>query len=358
MTDSAQAPEWADHANAAPGTVPRPDALRPNAMRHDATAAADAERAAQALGRNAEAPWEVPWRGWKQVLRRACRDMISDRASLVAAGCAFYATLALFPSISILVSLYGLAFDPKSVQPHLAILADLLPAPAFALISDRVNMLTSNPPRLLGINLLVSSGIAAWSATTGTKSLITAINHAYEEREDRSVLEYQLTAFGLTILAMLGAVLGLAALVGVPAVMTVLAASANQQLLVQLVSFGLTLAFVVLALFIVYRHGPCRRPAKWRWVAPGSLLAAVLWVATSLLFSFYVSDFARYDVTYGSLGAVAGVMMWFFVSAYVVLLGAELNAELELQTARDSTEGPPRPMGQRGAYVADRTAEG
>jgi membrane protein len=312
---------------------------------------------AHALGRNAEGPLGMPWRGWKSAFRRTCQDMITDRASLVAAGCAFYATLALFPAISMLLSLYGLVFDPKSVEPHLEILSDLLPPSAFTLISERVHLLAANPPRLLSLNLLVSTSITVWSATTGTKSLIAAINHAYDEPERRTVLRYQVTAFALTILTMVGATLGLAALVALPAMMGILGVSANRQILIQAMGFVLTLLFVVLALSVAYRYGPCRKPAKWRWVAPGSIIATLLWAAASMLFSFYVRDFATYNAVYGSFGAVVGVMMWFFVSAYVVLFGAQLNAELELQTARDTTQGPPLPMGARGARVADRVAE-
>ena len=315
------------------------------------------EPAAHALGRDAEAPLEMPWPGWKAVLRRTWYQMISDRVSLAAAGCAFYATLALFPAISMLISLYGLVFDPTTVEPHLEVLRGLLPAPAVALISDRVHLLVTKPSSSLGISLLISAGVTVWSTTTGTKSLIAAINLAYEERENRSILRYQVTAFGLTLLAVVGAVLGLAALVGLPAVLGILGVATNQKVILQAISLALTLVFVVLALSLIYRYGPCRNTAKWRWVTPGSVLATFLWVAASVLFSFYVSDIATYATTYGSLGAFVGLMMWFFVSAYVVLLGAELNAELELQTARDSTEGPPKPMGSRGAYVADRIAE-
>jgi len=315
------------------------------------------EPSARALGRDAEAPHEMPWEGWKAILRRTWYQMISDRASLAAAGCAFYATLAMFPAISMLIALYGLAFDPRTVEPHLEILRGLLAPPAIALISERVHMLVTKPSSSLGLSLVISTVVTVWSTTTGTKSLIAAINLAYEEQERRSILHYQLTAFGLTVLAILGAVLGLAALVALPAVLALLGISTNQKLLIQAVSITLTLVFVVLALSLIYRHGPCRNVAKWRWVTPGSILAALLWVAASVLFSLYVSEFAAYTATYGSLGAFIGIMMWFFVSAYVVLLGAELNAELELQTARDSTEGPPKPMGRRGAYVADRIAE-
>ena len=290
-------------------------------------------------------------------MRRTSYEMISDHASLVAAGCAFYATLAMFPAITMLISIYGLVFDPRTVGPQLDVLRDLLPSPAFVLISDRVHWLVTKPPTSLGFSLLISTGVTIWSSVTGTKSLITALNHAYEERERRTVIRYQITAFLLTILGMVAAAVGLAALVGLPAAMAFLGVSSNQKFVVQAISLGLLLVFVVLGLSLLYRYGPCRATAKWRWVTTGSVVATALWVIASALFSFYVTNLASYDATYGPLGTVVGIMMWFFVTAYVVLLGAELNAELELQTARDSTEGPPKPMGSRGAYVADQVAE-
>ena len=311
---------------------------------------------AAALGRLADSPADIPWRGWKRVIRRTWDEIISDRVALVAAGCAFYGTLALFPAISMLVSLYGLVFDPVTVEPQLATLQDLLPPSAFQLISERVHMLVSKPPGALTRGLLVSTAVALWSSATGTKSIISALNLAYEERERRSFLRFQVTAFIMTLLALLGAVLGLGLLVALPAFLALLGFTGNTAALVQVASALLLVLFVLVSLSLLYRFGPCREAARWRWITPGSILATVLWVLASVLFSFYVGHLASYDATYGPLGAVVGVMMWFFVTVYVVLLGAELNAELELQTARDSTDGPPRPIGRRGAYVADHVA--
>ena len=317
-----------------------------------AAAAADSE----ALGRLAESPVDIPWKGWKRVLRRTWREIISDRVSLVAAGCAFYGTLALFPAISMLISLYGLVFDPATVEPQLATLQDLLPPSAYQLISERVHMLVAKPPGTLTTGLLISTGVALWSSATGTKSIISALNLAYEERERRSFLRFQLIAFAMTLMALTGAVLGLGFMVGLPPALGMLGFEGNTAALVRAASLLGLVAFVMGSLSLLYRFGPCREAAQWRWITPGSLLATVLWVLASALFSFYVGHLASYDITYGPLGAVAGVMMWFFVTVYVVLLGAELNAELELQTARDSTNGPPRPIGRRGAYVADHVA--
>ena len=321
----------------------------------------DAEHAAAApdsyaLGRMANSPVDIPWKGWKRVLVRTGREIISDRVALVAAGCAFYGTLALFPAISMLISLYGLVFDPATVEPQLATLQDLLPPSAFQLISDRVHELVTKPPGTLTIRLLISTCVALWSSATGTKSIISALNLAYEERERRSVLRFQLVAFAMTLMGLTGAVLGLGFVVALPAALAVLGFEGNTVVLVRGASLLLLVAFVLVSLSLLYRFGPSRKAARWVWITPGSILATVLWLLASALFSFYVGHLASYDVTYGPLGAVVGVMMWFFVTVYVVLLGAELNAELELQTARDSTDGPPQPVGSRGAYVADHVA--
>ena len=312
--------------------------------------------AAIALGRQALHPLDIPWAGWKRVLRRTGIELITDRVSLVAAGCAFYATLALFPMLTMFISIYGLAFDPLTVEPQLAALRDLLPPRAYPLIADRVHVLVSKPPGALTLSLLVSIAIAVWSSATGTKSILGALNLAYEEREKRSFVRFQLTAFGMTVGGMLAATVGIAMLVLLPAVLTFLGISAGAQVLVRLASFAMLIFFVLLALSMLYRFGPSRRSASWSWVTPGAMVATLLWLVASALFSYYVGHLASYDATYGPLGAVIGVMMWFYVSAYVVLLGAELNAELELQTVRDSTGEPERLIGRRGAYVADHVA--
>jgi membrane protein len=331
-----------------PSAIGRPDVI-------DACSkAAEAEDAD--LGRCANSPLDIPWPGWKRVMRRTAREMVSDRVSLVAAGCAFYGTLALFPAISMLLSIYGLVFDPVTVEPHLVVLQDLLPPAAFTLISQRVHELVIKPPGTLTASLLVSVAITLWSSATGTKSILSALNVAYEERERRSFVRFQATAFGMTLVALVGAALGLALVVGMPTALAPFGMTDYTALLLRVASLGVVLIFVVASLSLLYRFGPCREAAQWQWVTPGSLVATVLWLVASVLFSFYVGHLSAYDATYGSLGAVVGVMMWFYVTVYVVLLGAELNAELELQTARDSTDGPPRPLGRRGAYVADHVA--
>jgi membrane protein len=309
------------------------------------------------LGRLANRPVDIPWSGWKRVINRTVREVITDRISLCAAGCAFYATLALFPAISMLVSIYGLVFDPQTVGPQLAVLRDLLPPSAYQLIADRVQMLVSKPPGTLTFSLLISIGIALWSSATGTKSILGALNLAYEERETRSFMRFQLTALGMTLGGIVAAVIGLASLVLLPALIGFFGISTYGAAIARVGSLAALVVFVLLALSLLYRFGPSRRAASWHWVTPGSAVATLLWLIASTLFSYYVGHLASYDATYGPLGAVVGVMMWFYVSALVVLVGAELNAELELQTVRDSTDGPERPIGERGAYVADHVAQ-
>ena len=333
------------------------DALDPVAATPDAALRLLRQPGARELGRFANSPADIAWPGWRLVIRRTIIEMLTDRVALVAAGCAFYATLALFPAMSMLISVYGLLFDAQTVLPQLATLQDLLPPAAYTLIAERVTMLVAKPPGALGWSLLFSTAITLWSSASGAKSLIAALNLAYEEREHRSFLHYQALAFTITLCGILGSALGLGLLVALPAVLSVLGFASHQQTLIRIGSFLSLMIAVVSGLALLYRYAPDRRAPRWQWVTPGSLLATALWVVASALFSWYVATFSTYDAAYGPLGTGVAIMMWFYVTAYAVLLGAELNAELELQTGRDSTDGPPKPLGQRGAYVADHVAE-
>jgi membrane protein len=311
---------------------------------------------AHELGRHAEAPLEIPWRGWKSALKRAFWQMVSDRMSLVSAGCAFYATLALFPAISMLVFLYGLMFDPVTVEPQLRQVRDLVPPSVFTLIDARVLDLVHRPRASLGIGLAISTAIALWSATTGTKAMLSALDVAYDQAEGRSMIRFQLTALGMTLGAIVAAVITIAVLVVVPAMVSFIGLSTYHQAVIQGIGVLVLVVAVLLSLAMLYRFGPTRHRAKWCWVMPGSVLATVLWMAAAVLFSQYVGRLASYDATYGPLAAAIGVMMWFWVTVYVVLLGAQLNSELELQPLRDSTEGAVKSLGRRGAFVADHVA--
>lgn len=307
-------------------------------------------------GHRARSPTEIPTPGWWAVLKRVWRESTGDQIPMVAASCAFYALLALFPAISVLVSLYGLLFDPASVASQIEAVQGYLPGAAYDMVKQRIQDLTAKPATALSWGLVLGVLVALWSATAGTKALITALNVAYEEEEKRSFLRFNLTAILFTLCGIIGTTMALATIVGVPAVLNLVWLGPIAQIVVRVVSFILLVGFVMLGLSLLYRFGPSRSQARWRWITPGSALATVLWLLVSTLFSFYVSNFGAYDATYGSLGAVIVVLMWFYLSAFVVLLGAELNAELELQTEHDTTTGPSQPMGERGAFVADHVA--
>ncbi|MBS1087522.1 YihY/virulence factor BrkB family protein [Gluconobacter wancherniae] len=296
-----------------------------------------------APGTGANSPLSMPRAGWKLVLKQVVSEVGSSQTSLSAAGCAFYATLSLFPAISTLISVYGLAFDLQTVEPQLEVLRHLLPNAAYELIGGRIHTLVAQPHSSLTIGLIFSLTVALWSASASTKSVLSALNMAYNATESRSFLRFQAMALSMTLMAVVGACLTLALMVAAPALVDYLPkylgfqppppfdllVSYGAPVVVRLVAPVLMLLFVFMAVSLLYRFAPCRTPAQWRWILPGSVVATMLWVITSLGFSWYVGHFASYGATYGPLGAVAAIMMWFFVSTYVVLFGAELNAGLE-----------------------------
>ena len=275
---------------------------------------------------------------------------------MLAASCAFYGLLALFPAISVLISLYGLAFDPAAIERQVEVVRDVLPAEAYELVAQRLHDLASKPAEALSCGLVVGVLIALWSASAGTKALMTALNVTYEEQEKRGLIRYNLTALFFTLCGVIGVSIALTLIVGLPVLLQLEVFALAGRIAARLVTYGLLVMFTILGLALLYRYAPSRREADWRWITPGSMLVAVLWLVASALFSACVSNFASYDATYGSLGAVVVVLIWFYISAFVVMLGAKLNAELELQTKHDTTKGPERPMGERGAFVADHVA--
>jgi membrane protein len=268
---------------------------------------------------------------WGRLIGVTAQEVITDRVSLAAAGCAFYATLALFPAISMVVATYGLMFDIGTVEPQLNYLRVLLPPEAFALIAGRVRWLVSQPPGTLTVNLAVSTVVALWSSATGTKSILGALNLAYDLREQRSFLRFQGTALLLTLGGILAATAGIALMVLVPATEALLGMHLANGLPASFSGRLLVAGMVLLSICLLYRFGPSRARAPWRRVWPGAAAATFVWIAASALFSWYVGHLASYDATYGPLGAVVGLMMWFYVSAFCVLAGAEFNAAYERQ---------------------------
>jgi membrane protein len=250
--------------------------------------------------------------------------------SLAAAGCAFYATLSLFPAISMLISVYGLVFDLGSVLPQLEVLSHLLPPPAYALIEDRVTQLVAQPRGHLTIGLGIAFLVSFWSSASASKAVLSAMNVAYDTTERRPFLRFQLIGLAMTLCAVVGVVLAIAVLLVMPQLIQFSGLSAFGAALIQFTSFALVIGFFAGGLAVLYAHGPSRTPPPKARVLPGTALATLLWLISSYVLSLYVAKLANFDATYGSIGAVVGIMLWFYVSAYASLLGAEMNAQMEL----------------------------
>jgi membrane protein len=309
-------------------------------------------------GRDATRPLLIPLKGWWQVAQRVWIESGRDNLSVVAAGCAFYALFAVFPALSALIVLYGLTADPASVDQQFDVLSSVLPPQAYQIVIEQIRRVASASSHSLGWGLVFSLGLALWSVGNLLQAMFAALNIAYEEVERRTLLRFYLSAFGFALLGIVSGVLMLLAIVYVPIVFAYAGFSSEFEVLVRVARWPLLALLVLIILALLYRYGPCRRSAKWRWVSVGSIMATALWLIASAGFSFYVSHFAQYDKTYGSLGAAIVLLFWLYLSFYIVLLGAEINAELELQTAQDTTQGRAQPMGQRGAFVADHVAGG
>nr|WP_314072758.1 YihY/virulence factor BrkB family protein [uncultured Roseococcus sp.] len=270
----------------------------------------------------------------------------SDQISLVAAGCAFYAMLALFPAISLCIAFYGVWFNLDTVEPQLEVLSRVLPPDSFELIAQRVHQLVAHPNQGLGWGVVVSSAIALWSASAGVRSLLGALNIAHGQHEQRHWLAFYATAIVITLCAILAVTIGLAFLVALPTILTLLKFPFRDALLLRAASMGVLVCAVLLAIATLYRFGPARRPKYYRVFSIGAVTATLLWLLASVVFSLYVSHFATYDATYGPLGAVIALLTWLYVSVYLVLLGAELDAAVA-RIREGDTAPPARPAPRR-----------
>jgi membrane protein len=313
------------------------------------------QRAAEAgRGRSADQPSGIPWRGWKDILWRTYAQISADRLLLIAGGVVFYGLLATVPAITALVSMYGIFTPPSAINAQLNFLADVMPAGAYQLISDQIVRIAGNSDGKLTFAFIAGLGVALWSANAGVKAIFDALNVVYDEDEKRGIVKLNAMSLSFTLAGIVILMIIIAAVVVVPLVLAFVGFAAERQAgLLPLLRWPVLFVLVMLGLSVLYRYGPSRRQAKWRWVTVGSVFAALTWIAVSVAFSWYLSKFADYNATYGSLGAVIGLMMWMWISTSVVLVGAELNSEIEHQTARDSTTGPAKPIGVRGAVMAD-----
>jgi membrane protein len=305
-------------------------------------------------GRDADQPTRIPWRGWKDILWRTYEQISADRLMLIAAGVVFYAMLAVVPAITALVSMYGLFAKASTISAQLEFLSTIMPATSYALISDQVVRIAGNNDGKLTFAFVLGLGIALWSANAGMKAIFDALNVVYDEDEKRGIVTLNAVSLTFTFVAIIALLLALGAVVVLPLVLAFVGFTAEYYAgALPLLRWPALFVLMVAGLAVLYRFGPSRRRAKWRWLSVGSVVAALAWIAVSLAFSWYLSRFADYNATYGSLGAVIGLMMWLWISTLVILVGAELNSEIEHQTARDSTVGTEKPLGLRGAVMAD-----
>jgi membrane protein len=313
---------------------------------------ADDEKAVD-LGRQATRPEHFPAKAWGAVLSRVWLGIGRDHLSIIAAGVAFFGTLAIFPAIASLIALYGLIADPIQVSQSLHAVQPVLPPDVYVMIENQVGQLIAARPGKLGLASLISLALALWSARAGVTALMEGLNVVYRETDTRSLLYQYFLSLILTLMLIVIAIISLLAVVAVPTLLHFSDIGAAGAFLAQVTPLLILAVAVIFVVGALYRYGPHRALARTRWVTYGAVLATIAWVLVSLLLSVYVSKFANFNETYGSIGAIAGLLFWLYASAFVVLLGAEVNAQMELQTEQDTTTGSPKPMGQRGAFVAD-----
>lgn len=304
-------------------------------------------------GYGASSPGEIPVRGWWSIIKRVFKSSSKDNLTFVAAGVAFYALLAIFPAIAALVSVYAYFSSPAEITAHLSQFITLIPPSTRDIILQQVTAVSEKSQATLSFSAISTLILALWSSSKGSQALITACNITYHEQNKRQFLIALLIRFVFSVGAIMVAVIALLIIGILPVVLNLVGLTQGVDLVIQLISWPFLAMVFNIALAALYRYGPHRREAKWCWVIPGSLLATFLWIIASLGFSFYVAQFASYNETYGSLGGVVIMLMWLYLSAYIIIFGAAFNASIEQQTLCDSTKGDDSELGERGAYVAD-----
>ena len=304
-------------------------------------------------GAHAEKPQQIPKRGWWQIVKRAWAETKNDQVPLLAAGVAFFSFLSLFPAMIASVLVYGLVADPAQVAEQSRQLTEALPRDAASLITDQMTAISQTPSQSLGLGLIIALVLALWSASGGVGNVITAINTAYDEEETRGFVRRKALALALTLAAIVFVVVAVALVAVAPALLDALIGSGPLRWLLEAARWIGLLVALALALAVLYRWAPDRDGAQFRWVSMGAVTSTVLWLIASLGFSLYVDNFGSYGETYGALAGVVVLLLWLWITMFVVLLGAEINAEAEQQTIADTTHGEPRPLGRRDAIKAD-----
>jgi membrane protein len=348
LTQFQREPLWAIGLTAllvATGLARRPVGPFPNRSDH---AQLDAGH-----GRFAERPSEISASGWKDILWRVYEGISDDRILANAAGVTYYALLALFPAIAALVSIYGLFADPTTIVGHLDAMSGVAPGGAIEVLRDQLTRLTAQGSTTLGVSFLIGLVVSLWSANSGIKALFDALNVVYQEKEERSFIKLNAVTLCFTVATIVFMLIALPCMIALPLALNYLPLPGVTAAILKVAPWPILLALIAFALALIYRYGPSRAEARWQWITPGSACAAIVWLAASALFSWYASNFGNFNKTYGSLGAIIGFMIWMWLSIIVVLVGGKLNAEIEHQTAHESTAGPPKPLGRRGAKMPD-----
>lgn len=304
-------------------------------------------------GRQASSPLQITWRGWWDIGKRVANNIKRHNVSLLAAGVALFIMLSIFPALNMAVSVYALFTSPESIMSQVEPLRQLLPEPAFNILTEQLSELSDSDGMTLNFTLLVSLLVWLWVARKGTKALVTACNVIYQEDEKRPFWGLLMVSLLFTLVGILGFVMLALLAILLPIALGMVPMGETVETLLRTLRWPILAIIFILVLECVYRFAPNRKNAKWRWVSVGAIVATLLWLAASIGFTIYVQNFTNFNDTYGAIGGVIILILWFYISALVVLLGAEINAEMEHQTKVDSTRGDDKPMGERGAYVAD-----
>ncbi|MGR3323762.1 MAG: YihY/virulence factor BrkB family protein [Pseudooceanicola sp.] len=309
-------------------------------------------------GHRATAPTGIPPRGWKDVALRVKDEVARDHVSVVSAGVAFFGLLAIFPAIGALISVAGFVLDPEQVAAQIDSVLTLLPENAAAIIQNQIEKVTGADETATGLAALLGLALALYGAMKGVLTLMEGLNIAYDETETRGYVRLYLTALGLTLMLILGVLGAVGVMLVWPVMLDLIPMPETLRTWGSILQWPVLAVLAVLGLGVIYRIGPSRADARWRWISPGAVAAMILWLLGTLAFTFYASNFGSYNETYGTIGGVIVLLTWLWLSSFIVLAGAELNAELEQQTIRDTTTGAPRPMGERGAEPADTPPPG
>lgn len=310
-----------------------------------------------ARGREATVPYEIPQKGWLDITLRLKDEIAQDRIGLIAAGVAFYGLLALFPAITAVLAIGGLMLEPSQIIDQFSTFSGIVPDEVMTIVTDQATAVAGSREGGLGLAAITGLLIAIYSASKGTKNLIAGMNVAYDEEENRGFIVRTALTLSLTLFLILAVLIGLSATLVVPSIVSFLNTGVIVEALGTLLVWVLLLLFTLFGLAVLYRYAPSRNAPEFQWVSPGAIAACALWIVSSAGFAFYVGNFGSYNESFGALAGVIVLLMWFWISAFIILLGAELNAEIEAQTRHDTTVGPDQPMGKRNAVKADELGE-